>query len=163
MFHSMRDALVVVLTVPIALAGGVLGIRLLGLVAFQPLDLLTMIGFIMMIGVIVNHAILLVDLTRSALDQGHDLETALRMSLNQRLRAMVASTLTGALGALPMVLNPGPGSTIYRGLAAVNVAGVIVSMVFCVVLLPSLLRLFHARRLTRSLPARARAVIGTHP
>lgn len=146
MFHSLRDALVVVLTVPLALAGGVLGIRLLGAVAFQPLDLLTMIGFIMMIGIIVNHAILLVDLTRDAMNRGHSLEEALRMSLNQRLRAMVASTLTGALGALPMVVNPGPASTIYRGLAAVNVAGVIVSMVFSIVLLPSLMRLVYERR-----------------
>lgn len=148
MFQSLRDAAVVVLTVPLALAGGVLGIRALGLVAFQPLDLLTMIGFIMMIGIIVNHAILLVDRTRDALNHGHDLEEALRMSLNQRLRAMVASTLTGALGALPMVVNPGPASTIYRGLAAVNVAGVIVSMVFSIILLPSLLRLFYARHAT---------------
>lgn len=146
MFHSLRDALVVVLTVPLALAGGVLGIRLLGAVAFQPLDLLTMIGFIMMIGIIVNHAILLVDLTREAMNNGHSVEEALRMSLNQRLRAMVASTLTGALGALPMVVNPGPASTIYRGLAAVNVAGVIVSMVFSIVLLPSLMRLVYERR-----------------
>jgi multidrug efflux pump subunit AcrB len=146
MFQSLRDAAVVVLTVPLALAGGVLGIRTLGLIAFQPLDLLTMIGFIMMIGIIVNHAILMVDRTRDALNHGHDLETALRMSLNQRLRAMVASTMTGALGALPMVVNPGPASTIYRGLAAVNVAGVIVSMVFSILLLPSLMRLFYERR-----------------
>lgn len=146
MFQSLRDAAVVVLTVPLALVGGVLGIRALGLVAFQPLDLLTMIGFIMMIGIIVNHAILLVDRTRDALNHGHDLEQALRLSLNQRLRAMVASTLTGALGALPMVVNPGPASTIYRGLAAVNVAGVIVSMVFSIILLPSLLRLFYESR-----------------
>jgi multidrug efflux pump subunit AcrB len=145
MFRSLRDAAVVVLTVPLALAGGVLGIRALDLVAFQPLDLLTMIGFIMMIGIIVNHSILLVDRTRDALNHGHSLEEALRMALNQRLRAMVASTLTGALGALPMVVNPGPASTIYRGLAAVNVAGVIVSMVFSIVLLPSLLRLVYER------------------
>lgn len=143
LFRSARDAAVVVLMVPLALAGGVLGIRLLGLVTFQPLDLLTMIGFIMMIGVIVNHAILLVDITRTALNQGHDLQTALRQSLDQRLRAMVASTLTGALGALPMVLNPGPGSAIYRGLAAVNVMGVVVSMVFSILLLPSLMRLLY--------------------
>ena len=146
MFQSIKDSLVVVLTVPLALAGGVLGIRLLGVVTFQPLDLLTMIGFIMMIGIIVNHAILLVDRTRDALNHGHDLEEALRLALNQRLRAMVASTLTGALGALPMVVNPGPASAIYRGLAAVNVAGVIVSMVFSVVLLPSLMRLMYERR-----------------
>jgi Cu/Ag efflux pump CusA len=75
---------------------------------------------------------------------------------------MVASTLTGALGALPMVLNPGPGSTIYRGLAAVNVAGVIVSMVFCVLLLPSLMRLFYARRQATHVAAkRTSEVVGT--
>ncbi len=159
MFRSLRDAAVVVLTVPLALAGGVLGIRALGLVAFQPLDLLTMIGFIMMIGIIVNHSILLVDRTRDALNHGHTLEEALRMALNQRLRAMVASTLTGALGALPMVLNPGPASTIYRGLAAVNVAGVIVSMVFSIVLLPTLLRLMYER----SVPVESTEAVGLKP
>ena len=49
------------------------------------------------------------------MNHGHSLEEALRMSLNQRLRAMVASTLTGALGALPMVLNSGPAA---RSIAA---------------------------------------------
>ncbi|MEO5624410.1 MAG: efflux RND transporter permease subunit [Dokdonella sp.] len=141
MFRSLRDAFVVVMTVPVALVGGVLGLRVLGLIAFQPLDLLTMIGFIMMVGVIVNHAILLVDRTRDAQNHGHDLEESIRQALNQRLRAILASTLTGALGALPMAINPGPGSVIYRGLAAVNVGGVIVAMVFSLLLLPSLMRL----------------------
>jgi len=141
MFRSLRDALVVVLTVPVALVGGVLGLRVLGFVAFQPLDLLTMIGFIMMVGVIVNHAILLVDRTRDAQNQGCSLEESIRQALNQRLRAILASTLTGALGALPMAINPGPGSVIYRGLAAVNVGGVVVAMVFSLLLLPSLMRL----------------------
>jgi len=141
MFRSLRDALVVVLTVPVALVGGVLGLRVLGAVAFQPLDLLTMIGFIMMVGVIVNHSILLVDRTRDAQNHGHSLEESIRLALNQRLRAILASTLTGALGALPMAVNPGPGSVIYRGLAAVNVGGVVVAMVFSLLLLPSLMRL----------------------
>jgi len=127
--------------VPVALVGGVLGLRVLGAVAFQPLDLLTMIGFIMMVGVIVNHAILLVDRTRDAQNHGHSLEESIRLALNQRLRAILASTLTGALGALPMAVNPGPGSVIYRGLAAVNVGGVVVAMVFSLLLLPSLMRL----------------------
>ncbi|HEY0233319.1 MAG TPA: efflux RND transporter permease subunit, partial [Dokdonella sp.] len=141
MFRSLRDALVVVLTVPVALVGGVFGLRVLGFVAFQPLDLLTMIGFIMMVGVIVNHAILLVDRTRDAQNHGCSLEESIRQALNQRLRAILASTLTGALGALPMAINPGPGSVIYRGLAAVNVGGVVVAMVFSLLLLPSLMRL----------------------
>jgi len=146
MFRSLRDAMVIVLTVPVALVGGVLGLRVLGAVAFQPLDLLTMIGFIMMVGVIVNHSILLVDRTRDAQNHGHDLEESIRLALNQRLRAILASTLTGALGALPMAINPGPGSVIYRGLAAVNVGGVVVAMVFSLLLLPSLMRLTTPRR-----------------
>ncbi|MEO7324356.1 MAG: efflux RND transporter permease subunit [Dokdonella sp.] len=149
MFRSLRDAFVVVMTVPVALVGGVLGLRVLGLVAFQPLDLLTMIGFIMMVGVIVNHAILLVDRTRDAQNHGHDLEESIRQALNQRLRAILASTLTGALGALPMAINPGPGSVIYRGLAAVNVGGVIVAMVFSLLLLPSLMRLTTRKAVAR--------------
>jgi multidrug efflux pump subunit AcrB len=146
MFKSLRHAVIVVLTVPLALIGGMFGLRVLGLFAFQPLDLLSMIGFIMMVGVVVNHAILLVDLTRTAQESGHNLDDAIRMSLNQRLRAILASTLTGALGALPMAVNPGPGSVIYRGLAAVNVGGVVISLVFSLLLLPSLMRLFFPQR-----------------
>ncbi|MFO1516986.1 MAG: efflux RND transporter permease subunit [Lysobacterales bacterium] len=141
LFRSVRDAVVVMLTVPLALIGGMVGLRVLGLFAFQPLDLLSMIGFVMMIGVIVNHAILLVDLTREAQNDGHSLEDAIRIGLNQRLRPILASTLTGALGALPMAVNPGPGSVIYRGLAAVNVGGVVISLVFSLLLLPALMRL----------------------
>ncbi len=54
--------------------------------------------------------------------------------------------MTGALGALPMAVNPGPGSVIYRGLAAVNVGGVVVSLVFSLLLLPSLMRLWFPAR-----------------
>src|SRR6266436_1234189 len=145
LFRSMRDSAVVLLTVPLALVGGMLGLRVLGLVAFQALDLLSMIGFVMMIGVIVNHSILLVAAVRGAQGSGVTLEEAIRQGLNQRLRAILASTLTGALGALPMAINPGPGSVIYRGLAAVNIGGVIVSLVFSLILIPALIRLFGAR------------------
>jgi multidrug efflux pump subunit AcrB len=96
--------------------------------------------------VVVNHAILLVDLTRTAQEGGATLDDAIRMSLNQRLRAILASTLTGALGALPMAVNPGPGSVIYRGLAAVNVGGVVISLIFSLLLLPSLMRLIFVKR-----------------
>ena len=146
MFRSLRDSLVVVLTVPVSLVGGIIGLRTLGLIAFQPLDLLTMIGFIMMVGIIVNHSILLVDRTRIAQNQGYSLEESIGQAMNQRLRAILASTLTGALGALPMAVNPGPGSVIYRGLAAVIVGGVVVSMIFSLLLLPSLMRLMSGWR-----------------
>ena len=153
LFRSARDSLVVLLVVPLALVGGVLGLRALDLVAFQALDLLSMIGFIMMVGVIVNHSILLVAAVRSAEHEGAPLDVAIRTGLDQRLRAILASTLTGALGALPMAVNPGPGSVIYRGLAAVNIGGVIVSLAFSLILIPALLRLLEARRSVRDAPA----------
>ncbi len=146
LFRSVRDSLIVLLTVPLALVGGVVGLRLLDLVKFQALDLLSMIGFVMMIGVIINHAILLVAAVRSVEGEGAPLEQAIRAGLQQRLRAILASTLTGALGALPMAVNPGPGSVIYRGLAAVNIGGVVISLVFSLVLIPALMRLLHRER-----------------
>lgn len=145
LFRSLRDSLIVLLTVPLALIGGVVGLRMLDVVSFQALDLLSMIGFVMMIGVIINHAILLVAAVRSVESTGTNLEDAIRSGLNQRLRAILASTLTGALGALPMAVNPGPGSVIYRGLAAVNIGGVVVSLVFSLVLIPALMRLLQTR------------------
>ena len=141
LFRSLRDSVIVLLTVPLALIGGVLGLRLLDVVKFQALDLLSMIGFVMMIGVIINHAILLVAAVRSVEAEGATLEEGIRAGLQQRLRAILASTLTGALGALPMAVNPGPGSVIYRGLAAVNIGGVVVSLAFSLVLIPALMRL----------------------
>jgi multidrug efflux pump subunit AcrB len=145
LFRSLRDSLIVLLSVPLALVGGVFGLRLLDLVKFQALDLLSMIGFVMMIGVIINHAILLVAAVRSVEHAGATLEESIRAGLQQRLRAILASTLTGALGALPMAVNPGPGSVIYRGLAAVNIGGVVVSLAFSLVLIPALMRLAAGR------------------
>ena len=156
LFRSLRDSVIVLLTVPLALVGGVVGLRLLDLVKFQALDLLSMIGFVMMVGVIINHAILLVAAVRSVEREGTPLEESIRAGLQQRLRAILASTLTGALGALPMAVNPGPGSVIYRGLAAVNIGGVVISLAFSLVLIPALMRLLARER--RPEPATAPAV-----
>jgi multidrug efflux pump subunit AcrB len=159
LFRSLRDSVIVLLTVPLALVGGVLGLRLLDLVKFQALDLLSMIGFVMMIGVIINHAILLVAAVRSVERDGAPLEEGIRAGLQQRLRAIFASTLTGALGALPMAVNPGPGSVIYRGLAAVNIGGVVISLAFSLVLIPALMRLLAQRQLTGAPAAHAAPVL----
>jgi multidrug efflux pump subunit AcrB len=158
LFRSLRDSVIVLLTVPLALVGGVLGLRLLDLAKFQALDLLSMIGFVMMIGVIINHAILLVAAVRSVERDGASLEDGIRTGLQQRLRAILASTLTGALGALPMAVNPGPGSVIYRGLAAVNIGGVVISLAFSLVLVPALMRLLAARQRAIAAPATASLV-----
>ncbi|HEY5852048.1 MAG TPA: efflux RND transporter permease subunit [Lysobacter sp.] len=146
MFRSLRDSAFVMATLPMAVLGGVLGLRMLDLIAGQTLDLLSMIGFIMLLGMVINNAILLVAQTRDAQAAGATLDAALHQALDQRLRPILIGALTGVLGALPMAINPGPGAVIYRGLAAVSVGGVALSLVFLVVLIPALLRLADSRR-----------------
>jgi multidrug efflux pump subunit AcrB len=116
-------------------------LRILGLFVFQPLDLLTMIGFIIVLGLVVNNTILLVARTRQAEAEGMTRVEAVRSSLETRLRPIFSSTLTAIFGMLPLVLVPGPGAEIYRGLGAVIVGGILVSHVFTLILIPAMLRL----------------------
>jgi multidrug efflux pump subunit AcrB len=153
MFKSLKDSALVLITMPLAVLGGVLGLRALGLFAFQPLDLLSMIGFIMLLGMVVNNAILLIAQTREAQAEGAALEQALEQALSQRLRPIFIGAITGVVGALPMAINPGPGAVIYRGLAAVTVGGVALSLVFTAVLIPAVMRLIESRRKTDAKPA----------
>ena len=100
-----------------------------------------MIGFIILLGLVVNNAILLVDQTRRAEREGLSRNEAVEKALSVRLRPIFMSTFTTIFGMLPLVLMPGEGSVIYRGLAAVIVGGMSVSTIFTLLLLPALLRL----------------------
>ncbi len=144
LFRSAKDSLLVVLSMPMAILGGVVALRLLNLVTFQSLDLLTMIGFVILLGLVVNNAILLVDQCRQSQREGLTLDQALYHAILTRSRPIFMSTLTSIFGMLPLVLVPGVGSAIYRGLAAVIVGGMTFSMLFSLVLIPALLRLTSA-------------------
>ncbi|MGD9020375.1 MAG: efflux RND transporter permease subunit, partial [Lysobacterales bacterium] len=146
LFRSLKDSALVVMTIPLAGVGGVIAIRTLNLVTFQPMDLLTMIGFIILLGLVVNNAILLVDRTRQAERDGMERDTAVENALKIRLRPIFMSTLTSIFGMLPLLLIPGEGSVIYRGLAASIVGGMACSLVFTLLLLPCMLRIGKARK-----------------
>lgn len=141
LFKSVKDSLLVILSMPLAICGGVLSLRLLNLFSFQSLDLLTMIGFIILLGLVVNNAILLVDQTRQGCRDGLSLDDAIADAIATRARPVYMSTLTSIFGMLPLMLVPGVGSEIYRGLAAVIVGGMTFSALFTLLLMPSLLRL----------------------
>jgi multidrug efflux pump subunit AcrB len=144
LFRSLKDSFLVVLAMPLAMVGGIFALRLLNLISFQPLDLLTMIGFVILLGLVVNNAILLVHQTRSAERQGVSRHQAVEEALQTRLRPIFMSTITSIFGMLPLLLMPGAGSVIYRGLAAVIVGGMCVSTVFTLILLPCFLRMGEA-------------------
>lgn len=141
LFRSTKDAFFVVVTIPLATVGGVLALNILNLVSFTPLDLLTMIGFIILLGLVVNNAILLVAQTRAGETEGLSRDQAVERALALRLRPILMSTLTSIMGMLPLVLFPGAGSDIYRGMATTIVGGMCVSTLFTLVMLPALLRL----------------------
>jgi len=92
-------------------------------------------------GIVVNNAILLVDRTRSGEREGLDRCSAVRAALAERTRPILATSLTTLFGLLPLVIVPGPGAALYRGLATVIAGGMIVNTVFMLVLLPAMLRL----------------------
>ena len=147
LFRSFKDSLLVLLALPLATVGSVVALWIMnnGLNLFQPMDLLTMIGFIILLGLVVNNAILLVHQTRAAERAGLGRREAVEQAVGLRLRPILMSTLTSIFGMLPLLVIPGPGTELYRGLAAVIVGGMSVSTAFTLILLPSLLRIGEKR------------------
>ena len=141
LFRSFKDSLLVLLTIPLATVGGVAMLHLIA----QSMDLLTMIGFVILLGLVVNNAILLVHQTRAAEREGLARRDAVEQAVHLRLRPILMSTMTSLFGMLPLLILQGAGTELYRGLAGVIVGGLAVSTVFTLILLPSLLRLGEAR------------------
>ena len=119
----------------------VVAVRVLNLFTPTPLDLLGMIGFIILLGLVVNNAILLVAETRRVERELRDRHEAVRVALQNRMRPILMSTLTSLMGMMPLVIAPGAGSIIYKGLATVIVGGMAISTLYTLLLLPCLLRL----------------------
>jgi multidrug efflux pump subunit AcrB len=141
LFRSAKASAFVMLTIPLASFGGVLAIWVLRLFTNQTLDLLTMIGFVVLMGLVVNNAILLTDEARAGERAGLTRREAVAASLRTRTRPIFSITMTTLCGMLPLVIVPGAGSALYRGLATVIVGGMALNAVFTLVLLPALLRL----------------------
>ena len=143
-FESVLHPFVIMLSVPPALAGGILGLEVVNKVlAYQPLDILTMLGFVILIGVVVNNAILIVHQTLNVLRKTPDLpvKEAIRDAVSSRVRPIFMSVVTSALGMLPLVVFPGAGSELYRGLGSVVIGGLLMSTLFTLFLVPTFLSL----------------------
>jgi HAE1 family hydrophobic/amphiphilic exporter-1 len=147
LFESWFYPAIIIAAVPLGSVGGLVGLALLNTVGqpfgiFQPLDVLTMLGFVILIGTVVNNPILIVDRTLQ-LVRGGDISAseAILEAVAGRIRPIFMTTMTTLLGLLPLVLIPGAGSELYRGLGAVLLGGLLVSTVVTLVLVPVLLGL----------------------
>ncbi len=142
LFESWVYPMVIILSVPLGAVGGILGLQALNLIYLQSLDVLTMLGFIILIGTVVNNPILIVHQSLNHMrEDGMPPRQAILESIRTRIRPIFMTTTTTVLGLLPLVLFPGSGSELYRGLGSVVLGGLIVSTVFTLVLVPTLFSL----------------------
>ena len=156
LFESFIYPLVIMLSVPLAAAGGVAGLGLLNIFFFQPLDMLTLLGFVILIGIVVNNAILLVHQTLFHIrSEGLAPAAAIEEATRNRIRPIFMSTLTSVFGMLPLVLFPGAGSELYRGLGSVVVGGLALSAVLTLLIIPPMLTMTVGALESRKVPAPA--------
>jgi HAE1 family hydrophobic/amphiphilic exporter-1 len=142
LFGNFIYPLIIMLTVPLAGAGGFIGLKLLNLLSStpQPMDILTMLGFVILIGIVVNNAILIVHQSLNNVHYNNmEYREAVLEATRSRLRPIYMSATTSIFGMLPLVLFPGSGSELYRGLGSVILGGLAVSTVFTVFVIPSIL------------------------
>ncbi len=155
LFQSFLHPLVIMFSVPLATLGGFAALSAVHewslvdpYMPVQKLDILTILGFVILIGVVVNNAILIVHQSLNFMRGEADAEggsrepmaprEAIAEAVTTRVRPILMSTATSVGGMLPLVLMPGSGSELYRGLGAVVVGGLVVSTLFTLVLVPLL-------------------------
>jgi HAE1 family hydrophobic/amphiphilic exporter-1 len=143
LFENFFYPFIIMFSVPLAAAGGFVGLFLVNLfIAYQPLDILTMLGFVILVGIVVNNAILIVHQSLNNIrDQNMVPRSAIAESVRTRIRPIYMSTITTVCAMLPLVLFPGAGSEFYRGLGSVVVGGLLISTVFTIFMIPALLSL----------------------
>ncbi len=159
LFESFLYPFVIMFSVPLAALGGFLGLSALNrFLAYQALDVLTMLGFIILVGTVVNNAILIVHQALNHMrEEGKSAREAIVESTGTRIRPIFMTVATTVFGMLPLVLAPGSGSELYRGLGAVVVGGLVVSTIFTLFLVPALFSL--TLDVQAAIMSRARSVL----
>jgi HAE1 family hydrophobic/amphiphilic exporter-1 len=142
LYESFVYPFIIIFSIPPAMAGGVLGLSLLH--AFEPsvkMDVIAMLGFIIMAGIVVNSAILLVEQALNHMQEGMSPQEAIIESSRNRLRP-IFMTASSLLGFFPLVLSSGAGSELYRGMGAVQLGGMLLSTLVTLVLVPTVFSLW---------------------
>ncbi len=143
LFEDFVAPLVILITVPLAGAGGLMGLHLVDTyLGKQPLDMMTALGFLILIGVVVNNAILIVDGSLSRMrEKEMELVEAVAAAVQWRIRPILMSATTSIAGLLPLALFPGAGSELYRGIGSVVLGGLALSTMLSIFVVPALFTL----------------------
>lgn len=138
LFESWLYPLIIITSVPLGAVGGFIGLALLNLFMLQQLDVLTMLGFVILIGTVVNNPILIVEQALIHMrDDKMPMRAAILESVRNRIRPIFMTTTTTLFGLIPLVVFPGAGSELYRGLGAVLLGGLLVSTLVTLIVIPA--------------------------
>jgi len=141
LFENFLYPLIILFSVPLAAAGGFVGLRAVNaFIAPQGFDVLNMLGFIILVGTVVNNAILIVHQSLNNVRyNGLQGIPAVSDAVQTRIRPIFMSATTSLLAMSPLVLSTGQGSELYRGLGSILLGGLAMSTVFTLFVIPSLL------------------------
>ena len=149
-FSHWGYPLLIMTTIPLGIAGGIVGLALMNGIGsllpliglnplHQPFDMISMLGFLILMGTVVNNPILIVDRAMSNVrEEGMAAVDAVREAVEARLRPIAMSTLTTMCGLSPLVFMPGEGTELYRGVGAIVLFGIIGAAVVALTMLPAL-------------------------
>lgn len=141
-FESLRYPFIVMFSMPLAITGAILGLLITGNTITMP----AMMGFVMLIGMVVNNGIVLVDYTNQLMDRGMNCYDALTTAGPRRLRPILMTTLTTVLGMLPMALATSEGSEMMQALAVAVIFGLTLSTVVTLIFIPVLYMWMNERK-----------------
>ena len=151
-FESLLDPFVIMFSVPFAITGVLIGLRVNGMA----LGVMALIGVMILMGIVVKNGIVLIDYTRLCLERGMGVNESVVTASRQRLRPILMTTLTTVLGMVPMALGTGEGGEMWNGLGVVVSWGLSISTLITLVLIPTLYAIFISRRIRRQEKRHAR-------
>ena len=131
-FESFIHPVTILLTVPLAIAGGLFGLYLTGL----SLNIYSAVGLVILIGIAAKNGILIVEFANQLRDQGMDVETSIVEAAKIRLRPVVMTGISTAMGSLPLVLASGPGSASRQSIGIIIMFGVVIATFFTLIVIP---------------------------
>lgn len=132
-FQSMRSPFIVMFTIPLAFTGGMIALILTGF----DVSVVSMIGFVMLVGIIVNNGIVLVDcINRYRLEDGLNMHDAIVEAGAERMRPVLMTALTTVLGLMPMALGFGEGAEMVQPVAIVSIGGLLYATLMTLIVVP---------------------------
>jgi len=137
-FNSLKNALLIILNIPLALVGGVVGLWLTG----QNLSVPASVGFIALFGIALENGMVLVTYLNQLVRDGVPVDKASVEGACLRLRPVLMTALTTALGLIPLLFSGGTGSEVQRPLATVVIGGLVTSTILTLLVIPALYRWF---------------------